>query len=265
MTYKSILTVWDGLKSSNGSLHAALKLARENNAHLNVLCLGYDRFQPAFGYVDISPIMVNESIVDARKQVEDLEKEVSAILEVEDVNWSVQSGIVQLTGIPLIVGNAARFSDLVVLPQPYSDDREEYAAGVVEAALFVGNVPVLICPQNEVETYGKRITVAWNESDEALTAIRAALPFLKAAEAVDVVIIDPARHDPDSSDPGAAISTMLSRHGVSVEVSVLPRTVTKISDILSRRMEESGSDLLVMKHPEAARYVKDAISKLMKK
>lgn len=246
MTYKSIFTVWDGLESSRGAFQTTLELARENDAHLEVLCLGYDRLQIAFGYPDVSPTLVNESLSDARKQAEILEQEISGILGVEDVKWSVQTGIAPLSGFPQIVGDATRFNDLVVLPQPYGGDAEGHSASIVEAALFVGNVPVLVHPRNGIETFGKRVTIAWNESDEALAAIRSALPFLKAADSVDVVIIDPARHDADRSDPGAAISTMLSRHGIKVEVSILPRTVPMISDILNRRIEESGSDLLVM-------------------
>ena len=246
MIYKSILTVWDGLETSRAAFQAALQLARENDAHLNVLCIGYDRFQPAFGYVDISPIVVNESFADARKQADDLEQEVSSILEIEDVKWSIQTEIAQLSGLSHVVGDAARFNDLVVLPQPYQNDEDDNPASIVEAALFEGNVPVLVHPIKDIETFGKRIVIAWNESNEALTAIRGALPFLKVADAVEVVIIAPSRHDSDRSDPGAAICTMLARHGVKVEVSVLPRTVSKISDILNRHITETGADLLVM-------------------
>lgn len=246
MAYKSIFTVWDGLENSRAAFQAALQLTRDNDAHLSVLCLGYDRFQPAFGYVDIAPMMVNESFADARKQAEDLEREVTGILENEYVKWSIQTEIAQLSGLSHIVGDAARFNDLVVLPQPYANDGDENPASIVEAALFEGNVPVLVQPMSGTESFGKRIVIAWNESNEALTAIRAALPFIRAADTVEVVIIAPDRHDADRSDPGAAISTMLARHGVSVDVSVLPRTVSKISDILNRHITESGADLLIM-------------------
>ena len=246
MTYKSIFTVWDGRESSRAAFQAALQLVRKYDAHLNVLCLGYDRFQPAFGYVDISPIMVNDSIVDARNQAEELEQEVKAILEIEDVNWSVETGIAQLAGLSHVIGDAARFSDLVVLPQPYDNDGDEKLARIVEAALFEANIPVFIHPTDTVESFGKRIVIAWNESNEALTAIRAALPFIQAADKVEVVIIAPARHDSDRADPGAAISTMLARYGANVDVTVLPRSVPKISDILNRHILETGADMLVM-------------------
>jgi len=246
MTYKSIFTVWNGLEGNRAAFQAALQLARQFDAHLNVLCLGYDRFQPAFGYVDISPIMVNDSIADARKQAEDLEREVKGILEIEDVKWSVETRIAQSAGLSHVIGDAARFSDLVVLPQPYDNDGDENLVRIVEAALFETNIPVLVHPTAGVESIGKRIVIAWNESNEALTAIRAALPFIQAADKVEVVIIGPARHDSDRADPGVAISTMLARYGANVEVTVLPQSVPKISDILNRHILETGADLLVM-------------------
>lgn len=241
MKYRSIFTVWDGLETSRSTFQTALQLTRVNDAHLSVLCIGYEMIQPAFGYVDVSSTMVNENYANARNQVEELKKEVSNILDVEDVKWSVETIISQMPGLSHTVGDAARFNDLVVLPKPY-----EKAANIVEAALFEGSVPVLVHPSSTVKSFGKRVLIAWNESNEALTAIRAALPFISAAEAVEIVIIDPARHDTDRADPGSAISTMLARHGVSVEVSVLPRTVSRISDILNRHITETGADLLVM-------------------
>ncbi len=246
MKYRSIFTVWDGLENSRSTFQTALQLARVNDAHLSVLCIGYEMIQPAFGYVDVSSTMVNENYADARNQVEELKREVTSILEVEDVKWGVETIISQTPGLSHAVGDAARFSDLVILPKPYEKDGNEKAANIVEAALFEGNVPVLVHPSNSVKNFGKRVLIAWNESNEALTAIRAALPFISAAEAVEIVIIDPARHDTDRSDPGSAISTMLARHGVSVEVSILPRTVSRISDILNQHITETGADFLVM-------------------
>lgn len=246
MNYRSIFTVWDGLESSRSTFETALNLARANDAHLSVLCIGYELIQPAFGYVDMSSTMVNENYADARNQAEGLKQEVTTILDVEDVKWSVETIISQMPGLSHAVGDATRFNDLVVLPKPYEKDGNVKAVNILEAALFEGSVPVLVHPSSTVKDFGKRVVIAWNESKEALTAIRAALPFISAAETVEIVIINPARHDTDRSDPGSAISTMLARHGVNVEVSILPRTVSKISDILNRHITETGADLVVM-------------------
>jgi nucleotide-binding universal stress UspA family protein len=121
------------------------------------------------------------------------------------------------------------------------------AAAVLEAALFEGDAAVLVVPEAGLPAqFGRKIVVGWNESVEALAAIRAALPLLQAADEVDVAIVDPAVHDADRSDPGGELCTMLSRHGVTVEASVLAKTMPKIADVLSRHARDEGADLLVM-------------------
>ena len=98
----------------------------------------------------------------------------------------------------------------------------------------------------EVEGLGKRILVAWNQSDEALHAIRRALPVLKAAEAVEIAVVDPSPYSPEGSDPGGKLCQMLTRHGVKAEIAVLAKTLPTVTEVLTRRAAETGADMLVM-------------------
>jgi nucleotide-binding universal stress UspA family protein len=88
--------------------------------------------------------------------------------------------------------------------------------------------------------------VAWNQSNEALTAVRHALPVLHKADQVAVVIVDPPVHGSERSDPGGMLTQWLARHGVHAEVVVLAKTLPRVSDVLMRYMTDSDSDLLVM-------------------
>jgi nucleotide-binding universal stress UspA family protein len=118
---------------------------------------------------------------------------------------------------------------------------------VVEGALFEGQVPVMICPDNgKVPTTPERVVVAWNESNESLRAARASLPILKAASAVHVVVIDPPAHGPNRSDPGGMLSQFLARHGVKAEIDVLSKTMPRVSDVLMRHAADVNADLVVM-------------------
>ena len=45
---------------------------------------------------------------------------------------------------------------------------------------------------------------------------------------------------------GGMLCQMLVRHGVKAEVSVLARTLPRISDILARHVRDQNADLLVM-------------------
>lgn len=246
MAYKSILAIWDGRETSRPALDLAVDMVRAEDGHLNVLCLGVDRVQPGLYYAGATPTVMSESIETARQEARDNESSATEILEGSGINWSVQAMIAQISGISHAVGTAAWFNDLVVLPQPYGGDYGEEASIQLEAALFQGHAPVLVCPHKAQEIPGKRIVVAWNESPEALAAIRAALPFIKKADTVDVAIIDPGRHDENQADPGAQLSRMLARHGANVTVSVLARTMPRISEVLQRHVSDFGADMIVM-------------------
>src|SRR5690606_27719921 len=102
---------------------------------------------------------------------------------------------------------------------PYGDQSLPDAEAVVEASLFEGGCPVLILPESGLPaTLGSRMLVAWNQSNEALAAIRRALPLMKAAESVEITIIDPPVHGTEGSDPGGALCQMLTRHGVNANI-----------------------------------------------
>ena len=156
-------------------------------------------------------------------------------------------GVAQLADIGRHVAARARFCDLVVLPQPYGEQRGVEMEPVVEGALFEGSVPVLVLPETGMPAATpNRIVVGWNESAEALHAVRAAMPLLIAAEAVHVVVIDPPTHGPNRSDPGGLLAQFLARHEVKAEIDVLSKTMPRMSDVLMRHVSDVEADMIVM-------------------
>lgn len=245
MAYKSIFTTWDGQDSSRPALEQAIDLTRTNGGHLNVLCLGLDATVTGLYYAGATPAVLSESIEIARETATRLGNEAEDLLRAEDINWSVRPVVAQSAGIAHVVGAMARFNDLAVLPRPYGKGVLEESVMVLEAVLFDGHCPVLVAP-GAPSAPGKRIVIGWNESAEAMAAVRAALPFIAGSDAVDIAVIDPPRHDEDQADPGSELSKMLARHGAEVTVSVLARTVPKLSEVLLRHAADTGADLIVM-------------------
>lgn len=246
MSYRSFFTVWDGLAESRAALDAAVAMTREANGHLHVLCLGIDRVQPGFYYAGAAPALLQEGLAVAQEAAARREKEARALLEREDIAWSCRSAVTQIGGLIYVVGRAARFADLTILPRPYGRDDGEETAAVLESALFEGAASVLVVPPGSAVPKGRRIVIGWNESLEALRAVRAAMPMLMAAEEVDIAVIDPGRHAEDEADPGAELSSMLSRHGIRVKVSILAKTLPSVAETLARHVRDSDADLLVM-------------------
>lgn len=250
MAYKSILTVVTSAKAATAQIDAAVAFARREDAHLDVLCLGIDRLQTGYFYVGaapVVPVMVQETLNQAETDAREVEAAVRSRLGAEDIRWAVDTAIAQVGSLGNEVGRLARFADLVLVPQPYGAGAAPEHEAILEAALFDGRAPTLVLPKGASEaSFGKRILIAWNQSDEAMSAIRAAMPLLKAATMVDVAVIAPPAHGPERSDPGGMLSQYLARHGVRAEVSVLARTLPHVSDQICRHCEDIGADLVVM-------------------
>lgn len=246
MAYKTILTVITA-EDQTTQLDAAIDLTRREDAHLEVFCLGVDHSQAGYYYAGASAYVFQETIDNAMAAAEALEKKIRTRLEAEDIRWSIDSAVAQVGGLTTLIGMRARFSDLVVLTRPYGDAAAPDAVAVTEAALFEGSAPVLIVPDNGLPAdFAQNIMIAWNQSEEAMTAVRRAMPLLAAGKQVEVTVIDPSPDGPEGPDPGAALAQMLNRHGIQVDVSVLARTQSLISDILDRHAEEIGANLIVM-------------------
>lgn len=247
MAYKSLMTFITDADTMKPALEAAIILARREDAHLDVCCLGVDHTQPGYFYAGAPAMVYQETLDRARAEAEALEKAARARLGVEEIRWGVEAAVVQIGGLAGLVGLRARFSDLVIQPKPYGEGRTPDAEAVVEAALFEGKAPVLVLPDEGLPpSLGRRIAVAWNQSDEAIQAIRRALPMLRAAEQVDIVIVDPPSQGPERSDPGGMLTQMLARHGVRAEVSVIAKTLPRVSEVLCRHAREHGADMMVM-------------------
>jgi nucleotide-binding universal stress UspA family protein len=247
MAYKSILSVLTDTTFVQSTLAQGIELARGQEAHLDALCLGVDRSQTGYYYAGANAMILQETLNRAQKESKDLEEQAIEHLRAAGIRWGTESGVAQIADLGRHVAARARFADLVVLPKPYGKDHGAELEPTIEAAMFEGQAPVLVIPDNTPPmATPKRISIGWNESAEALVAVRAALPFLHQADAVRVVVIDPPTHGPHRSDPGGLLSQFLSRHGVRVEIDVLSKTLPRVSDVLLRHAKDTECDMVVM-------------------
>lgn len=115
----------------------------------------------------------------------------------------------------------------------------------LDGALFETIAPVLVCPPTQVGEMGRKILVAWNGDQEAMRAIRAAQPILRAADQVEVVMVDPRRTN-DASAPGFALMAMLTRQGVNAILTPISKTSDTVSETLRQKALEMNADLIVM-------------------
>lgn len=247
MAYRSILTVLTQGDDMAAILTAAVDLARREDAHLDVFCLGIDRTQVGYYYVGAMAVIQQETIEQAEREAAALAEAARARLAPEDIRWGVDAAVAQIGSLGTVVADRARYADLVVLPRPYGAGRPPESEAILEAALFEGQAAVLVFAGTTLpEEPPRRLVVAWNRSAEALVAVRRALPLLRKAEMVSIAVIDPPAHGPEQAEPGGRLSQMLARHGVKAEVALLPKTLPRVSEVLSRHAVDVAADLVVM-------------------
>ena len=144
----------------------------------------------------------------------------------------------------------ARYADLVivgqndpdaptVLPAP-SDLPETVALSTGRAVLVVPHIGVQRAP-------GGTVMLCWNASREAARAASEALPLLKAAKQVIVLIVGPkASAGASRAEPGAGITAWLGRHGVKVTVQRESSADTDAGSAILSRAADHDADLIVM-------------------
>ena len=247
MPYKSIVSFVHDHATDMPAVLTAAGLADEVQAHLSVVCLGIDRTNPGAYYGGANAIALQQSLELAEAEARQNEETVAKSLGVWSLPWETIPITAQVGALTPVISDRAQLADLIVLPKPYAKNRGVEDVVILESALFRPRVPVLVLPEGHASApKAKRIVIAWNESIEALAAVRASRPFLTKADVVDIAIIDPPAHAADRSDPGGALAEMLSRHGVRGDVSVLAKTMPRISDVLCRHCEDKDADMLVM-------------------
>ncbi len=247
MSYRSIFTVLTDQSLVGMVLEHAIEAALAHDAHLEVLCLGVDRSQAGYYFAGTSAVVLQDTIARATEEANEIKAMARDMLVQPALRWCCETGVTQMADLGRHIATRARFSDLVILPKPYGNGRKADIEAATEAALFDGHTPTYVVPDGHPPQINPReVIVAWNESAEALKAVRAALPLLTQADRVHVVVVDPPSHGPSRSDPGGLLAHYLARHDIKAEIDVLSRTLPRISDVLLRHAMDKKADLIVM-------------------
>lgn len=88
--------------------------------------------------------------------------------------------------------HASRWNDMLVLERPTLNPDAPTGWGVVSRTVFGASAPIVVVPETaRVDHVGEHVVVAWNESREAALALRGALPLLRRANRVSVLVGEP--------------------------------------------------------------------------
>jgi nucleotide-binding universal stress UspA family protein len=133
----------------------------------------------------------------------------------------------------------------VVIGQP---DKANSAPDQIvdESVLFESGRPVVFVPfiQKGGMTLD-RVMICWDGSRPAARAVADALPFLKKAKQVEIVIVS---EKPNKKDeiPGADLGQHLARHGLKVELEHITSPDIDVASTILSYVADSGADMIVM-------------------
>jgi nucleotide-binding universal stress UspA family protein len=142
---------------------------------------------------------------------------------------------------------ASRYADLLVVGQTAPDNASDTPAHLPESIALATGRPVLVVPHiGAAKPPGKKVMLCWNASRESARAASDAMPFLKAADEVVVLIVDPKAANGHGAEPGADVAVWLARHGVKVTVQREVAADSDIGNVILSRAADLDVDLIVM-------------------
>jgi nucleotide-binding universal stress UspA family protein len=143
------------------------------------------------------------------------------------------------------IARIGRRFDLVVVGQP--DRKDSLPDEVInESVLFESGRPVIFVPFiHKGAMKLDRMMVCWDGSRAATRAIADAMPLLKKAKQIEVVIISdkPGKKDELS---GADLGQHLARHGLKVEVNRITSPDIDVPSTILSHAADSFADMIVM-------------------
>jgi nucleotide-binding universal stress UspA family protein len=181
-----------------------------------------------------------------QKRLEDMEASHRKRFEEIANRHNIHSEWRSLSHFSSDVGIHAYYADLVVIARPESAAQTSGPPGLAESLVLSSGRPILLYPPHSTVSQIRRVLVAWNATRESVRAVADALPLLKRAEAVEVLVADPERHPRHGQEPGADIARHLAHHGAHVEVSRVSTEGKNVGHFLLSQAAEFHADLLVM-------------------
>lgn len=146
-----------------------------------------------------------------------------------------------------LIAGLARTRDTFVCSLPGRDRDLEVSGTILDRVLIEGGRSVIGLPQDFEGGFPIRnVTVAWNGSRESARATAEAMPLLKSAETVTVLLVDQLRRAGRETRPGDDILLHLTRHEVKAKVARVAKDELKTSDAILAEAKRQGADILVI-------------------
>ena len=251
MVYHSILVLLDQGPQCAARSHAAMRLARALDCHLQGVA--------PVGLVGLPvPVQATAALSDlAARGPDTLHDQAERTAqrfrqECDAAGLKSFEAVIDESDLASSLVRHAHCNDLTILTKadPAAPDHR-LTQDLVEHIVLHSARPTLVLPCagrfDTVGSIGTHVLVAWNDSRESARALSDALPLLRLARHVQVVIWNEGsvNHNETLRLRFDALRRWLMRHGVSADVGVETTDIGVVGSMLSRAADLK-TDLIVM-------------------
>lgn len=237
------LTQEYGPEEVSSALGYGLSLAQQTGAHATVQSASVKLVLSATGMSSIIAGLVHFENRRLRALAEAAARAAQDDATASGVICTTETPHLAYPGLLTAFARQGRLHDLTVLdaePSSINVDR-----GLIECLLIDSGRPILVVPPGRDTFSCRRIVLAWDGSAKAARAAADALPFLRAAESVEVVSVE-GEKDLTDTLMGADIAPHLSRHGVKATVHCLATVNGDAAETLRDAATRFEADMIVM-------------------
>jgi nucleotide-binding universal stress UspA family protein len=243
---KNVLVLIHDDEGQEARLQVALDLVRGLHGHLRCVdVIAVPTFVGDYlGAGGDALLLADETTREARNTIA-----LKARLDREDVAYDW----IDATGDPAqCIHEASKLADLIVVNRRLDGGWYPDMSGIVGELVLKSRKPVMAVPEgvHRLDVAGD-VVVAWDGSDPAEAALRAAVPLLSLARSVTVLEID----DGSVKTPATEAAQYLARHGINAQVQIEPGQGRKVADTLATVLQSRAAAYLVMGGFDHARWV----------
>jgi nucleotide-binding universal stress UspA family protein len=242
---KDIIVALSPEPGSDAAADYAISAAAALQTHLSAVAFAYEPVIPQSVMGGISMDFVDAQRAENEQAAQAAVARFEAAAAREGLSADSRTFTATLAGAADVFGGVARRSDLAIVGQNKPDKGllEEF---LIEGALFESGRPVVVVPY--IQKAGlklDRVVCCWDGSRTAARAIADALPLLKRARAIDLLVVTTDKI-PEERVPGADMGAHLARHGLNVDVKRLASADVDVANTILSYVADSSADFIVM-------------------
>ena len=256
MAIRKLLLPLIGTASGESALTTALIAARLWRAHVAAVHVSMDSrdIAPLAGE-GLSGALIEDLMAATEKESSERARAIHAMfdrfvaehaVEVAEPSYGAAAATASFTTMTGreedLVAQQSRLADLTVVPHPESGE-DVSSSDALHAVLFDSGRPVLIAPKIAPKTLGRRICLGWNGSAESAAAVLTAIPWMRQAEAVQILTATGyQRRGPEATE----LAAYLALHGIKPEVMNFVAVERSVGAGLLKAAGDFRCDLLVL-------------------